>query len=222
MKNILIYLGLILIVIIFFISSLLIKVRIDCKSQYGECPGQILDKLNYYNGKSLFSAKNGIKKILRLEFLVSDFSLQFKLPNILHTEILVKKASAAFRNQGNGTIILVDNDGKILSTSQDSALPIITTEENLPGIGQNISSTNLFALKLAGGIFQMYQIRESKIQEDSLLVELPGQIRVIFPLDGDSEILLGSLRLIYSKVKEDGNLAGYSQIDLRFKNPVLR
>jgi hypothetical protein len=55
-----------------------------------------------------------------------------------------------------------------------------------------------------------------------LLVELPGQIRVIFPLEGDSDILLGGLRLIYSKIKEDGNLAGYSQIDMRYKNPVLR
>jgi hypothetical protein len=68
----------------------------------------------------------------------------------------------------------------------------------------------------------MYQVGQSSIQDGSLLVELPGQIRVIFPLEGDSEILLGSLRLIYSKVREDGNLAGYSQIDLRFTNPVLR
>jgi hypothetical protein len=68
----------------------------------------------------------------------------------------------------------------------------------------------------------MYQVRDFTVQDDSLLVELPGQIRVIFPLDGDSQILLGSLRLIYSKIQNEGNPEKYSQIDLRFKNPVLR
>ncbi len=222
MKNILIFSCVISIVIILFISPFIIKVKVDCKSQYGACPRQILDKLSVFNGKSLFVAKKGIKKYLKSEFLISDFSLQFKVPNILHTELLIKKAVAAFKDTKSGTMVLVDNEGRVLSGTIESVLPVISVQENLPDIGQNISSTNLFALKLASGIYQMYQIRESEVQDSSLLVELPGRFKVIFPLDGESEVLLGSLRLIYSKVKEDGNLAGYSQIDLRFKNPVLR
>ncbi len=211
-----------LVLILLFISPFFIKIRIDCKSQYGDCPKQVLDKLNSFNGKSLFSSKNGVRKILKSEFLVSDYSLQYKIPNILHVELLIKKAVVAFKDTGTGSLVLVDKDGSVLSTAQDSVLPAIAVGESLPAVGQNISQANLFALNLAGGIFQMYQVRESQVQDGSLLVELPGQIRVIFPLEGDSEVLLGSLRLIYSKVMEDGNLAGYSQIDLRFTNPVLR
>jgi hypothetical protein len=221
-KKILVIICLALIFSFLFISPFFIRVKVDCKSQYGICPFQILDKLNFFNGKSLFIAKSGMKKILKSDFLVSGYSIQFKIPNILHAEILVKKAVAAFRVNKSQSEILVDKEGIVLSTAQDSVLPVIDLEENLPGVGQNIGSANLFALNLAGGVYQMYQVRESSIREGSLLVELPGQIRVIFPLDGDRDALLGSLRLIYSKIQEDGNLAGYSQIDLRFKNPVLK
>ena len=222
MKKILIVAAIVLSFAALVFSQFFIKVRIDCKSQYGDCPEQISVKLNPFNGKSLFSAKRGIKKALSSDFLISDHSLQYKIPNILRVELLVKKAVVAFRDGKTGSFVLADKEGIVLSRAQDSALPVITLEEDLPGVGQNISQANLFALNLAVGTYQMYQIRESVVQDGSLLVELPGQIRVIFPLEGDSEILLGSLRLIYSKLREDGNLAGYSQIDLRYGNPVLR
>ena len=222
MKIIITIVSIVLVSVLLIVSPLLIKVQIDCKSQYGACPQQILDKLNSFNGKSLFSAKGGIKKILKSDFSISGYSLQFKIPNILHAELLIKKAIIAFKDNKSDSLALVDADGKVLSVVTDSVLPVITVAESLQKEGQNIGTANLFALGLAQGVSQMYQINNFMIADGRLLVELPGQIRVIFPLDGDRDILLGSLRLIYSKIQEDGNLAGYSQIDLRFKNPVLR
>lgn len=224
MKKILTIIGVILFFFFLIILPFLIKVKIDCKSQYGDCPQQILDQLSTIEGKNLFYAKRGITKILKTEFLVSDYSLQFKIPNILHAELLVKKPVIAFKDVKSGSLVLVDAEGKVLSLSNgvDSALPVISVDEGLAKVGQNIGNVNLFALKLASGINQMYQVRDFSIQEGNLLVELPGQIRVILPLDGDSQILLGSLRLIYSKIQDEGNIGKYSQVDLRFTNPVLR
>ena len=53
--------------------------------------------------------------------------------------------------------------------------------------------------------------------EATLTVELPTAVRVIFPLEEsrDKDVLLGTLRLIYSQVTD-------RQIDLRFKNALLR
>jgi hypothetical protein len=203
-------------------TPLLIRIKVDCKSQYGACPQQVVDKINRFNGKSLFIARNGITKILKNDYQVSDFSLQFKLPATLHTELIIKKAAIAMGNGAGGPLILVDKDGTVISTASESALPILSVSGDLAKVGQNVGTTDLFAINIAEGVFEMYQIRNFSIQDGSLLVELPGQIRVIFPLDGDTAILLGSLRLIYSKIQADGNPLGYSQIDLRFKNPVLR
>jgi hypothetical protein len=221
-KKIFLFICAALVFLILIISPFLIRVSVTCKSQYGECPRQITDKLNSFNGKSLFFAKSGIKKVLKSDFSISDYSVQYKIPNNLHVELLVKKAVVAFKNDKSGSFALVDADGKVLSVVSDSVLPVITVTENLPGEGKDIGTRDRFVLGLAQGINQMYQIDSFMITDEGLLVELPGQIRVIFPLDGDKDVLLGSLRLIYSKIQEDGNLAGYSQIDLRYKNPVLR
>lgn len=221
--KIILFLSCILLIAIAVIAlPLSIKVRVVCNSQFGECPATILEKLNSLNGKNLINAKNGVKKYLKTDFSVSDYSTQFKIPNILEVEILVKKAVIAFKNNASDLVILADAEGKILSVVDNSVLPLIVMDGNLPGVGQNLENADLFALNLARGLNQMYQINTFTITDASLLVELPGQIRVIFPLEGDKNSLLGSLRLIYSKIQEDGNLAGYSQIDLRYRNPVLR
>jgi hypothetical protein len=204
------------------ILPFLVKVKVDCKSQYGACPQQIKDKLLSLDGQSLFFARKNINNFLKKEFLVSDYSLQFKIPNILHTELLVKKPVIAFKNVKSDSLSLVDGEGKILFTTASSALPVINITTELPKEGENIGNTNLFALNLAMGVYQMYQVRDFLIQESSLLVELPGQFRVIFPLDGDVRILLGSLSLIYSNIQTEGNPSNFSQVDLRFTNPVLR
>lgn len=69
----------------------------------------------------------------------------------------------------------------------------------------------------------MYGVQKGEITDSGLVIELPGSIRVIFPLDApDPRVLLGSLRLVYSKITSGDMVGKYSEIDLRFKNPVLR
>ena len=74
----------------------------------------------------------------------------------------------------------------------------------------------------------MYQINIGEIINDSLVIELDSGTKVLFPLEGDKQILLGALRLIDSKVTTEGEeLSGVDgqvveTIDLRYKNPVLR
>ncbi|MFI5241204.1 MAG: hypothetical protein ACHQUA_02090, partial [Microgenomates group bacterium] len=118
--------------------------------------------------------------------------------------------------------ILVDKEGNILMEAATSSLPILVVNHDLEKTGYKISSEDLFSLNLIGGVFEMYQKNSGEIREGSLVVELPGPINVIFPIgEGDKDLLLGSLRLIYSKIQEEG-LTNYHEIDLRFRNPVLR
>jgi hypothetical protein len=77
-------------------------------------------------------------------------------------------------------------------------------------------------------MFSSYQVREGIIEDESLVIELSQGPRVIFPLEGEKEVLLGSLRLVLSKLNNDAqdskieNVSGASIIDLRFKNPVIK
>ena len=208
---------------IFLGPGLFIKVKINCLSQYGSCPPQITDMTDSLNGKGLFYAKRRLAGILKTNYLVSAYTVQFKLPDILKVNLIVKKPVFALKDNGSGTIALVEKEGVVLAASSSTDLPTIIVNEAVPPVGGSVSSANLFALTLMRGVFKMYQTTTGNIEGDTLLVDLPGSIRVIFPLAGsDADMLLGSVRLIYSNIRDDGNAKPYSQIDLRYQNPVLR
>ena len=199
--------------ILLFFIPFFIKVRIDCKSQFGECPDEVNFKLKPLNSRTLFYVKKNTSKILKADALVSSFSTQYKFPDILEINLIVKKPLFAIKDILTGRIFLIDKDGNILTEAGTTSLPIIVQEGREP---------NLIALNLILGVYQMYQVLYGTIANDALVVDMPVGLRVIFPLYGDPEVLLGSLRLIYSKIETSDQEEKFSEIDLRFKNPVLR
>lgn len=199
-----------------------VHVKIACSSQYGACPSNVLSDLEKYNGKSFLAANLGTTKSLKSDFLVSEFSTQFKLPGVLAVNVLIKKPIFAVSSSVSGKVGLVDYEGEILSYSNSASLSRVIVDQELPTLGAKVSASTLTALKIIFGLNEMYQTNVGEIRDGGLVVDLPAQIRVLFPLDEDSQVVLGALRLIYSKVTT-GDFAGkYSEIDLRFKNPVLR
>jgi len=204
-----------------FLPKFVIKAQVDCKSQFGECPSEVITQLTSLNGKSIHYAKKEIDKYLSSNRLVSEFGVQFKLPNILRVDMIVKKPVFALGN-GEG-FAFIDASGVVLTRSSENALPVVTIGGALPNIGENVDANTLFSLKLIDGVYKMYQTRTGTIEGSTLVVDLSGPVRVIFPLEeADRDLLLGSLRLIYANIQSAKEGPIYSQIDLRYKNPVLR
>ncbi len=203
-------------------SPFFIKVKVECRSQSGQCPVDISSALRSLKNKNLFQARKVSRNILKKSFLISDFSMQFKLPNVLLINTIVKKPAYSVFDRSSGKYFLLDEKGMVLAVAEKSNLPTLIKEVYATELGTTTSEPDLFALKIIRGVMQMYQISVGTIQNDSLVVDLPSGIRVIFPL-GDSEVdvLLGSLRLIYNRITADYP-GVYSQIDMRYKNPVLR
>lgn len=211
--------GIILLVLI--LSPLFIKVEVTCKSQYGECPSDITSRLTPLNSKSLFQVRRESSAILKKEFTVYAFSSQFKLPNRLEIDLLIKKPSFAIKDLTSGKYGMIDDRGVVLSVGDSTLLPTIFANQEIK-VGEKVPDNILFALQLIQGINEMYQIKTGQIEDASLHVELPGQITVLFPLEGDVKLLLGEIRIVYAKVLSPEIAGKYKEIDLRFKNPVLR
>ena len=169
----------------------------------------------------MFSADRAIRKDLKESFLVSDFSIQFKLPNIMLVNVIAKKPYFALKDPSSGKFQLIDQKGIVLALADSSNLPTVVSTESVKKAGELIGTRDLFALNLISGVYEMYQVGYGVITNDALTVDIPHGVRVIFPLEGDSEVLLGSLRLVYTKVTAS-YLGIYSQIDMRYRNPVLR
>lgn len=211
------------VLILVLLSSLpfTLKMEVRCESQYGSCPSDVATQLERFRAQSFAKAYFGVKKTLSTNLTISNFSIQFKLPNILKVDLIVRKPLFALRDKKSGSTFLVSGDGKILSAAKETSLPIVYTDFS-GKVGESVGETNLFALKLSSGVYTMYQVTTAEVRDNNLLVDLPGRIRVLFPLEGEPEVLLGSLRLIYSKISGGSIGSKYSEIDLRFGSPVLR
>lgn len=212
--------------IIVILPSKLIKIKkIDCVSQYGSCTEDLYSRLRIAQGRNLASARQIVKRSLSTNLLVRDGSIQFKLPDTLRVDVVLRKAKFALNKIGTSDFAILDKDGVTLELKKETNLPTLRISDSLPSLGQKVDNHLLFPLDLTYDMHAFYQVRLAKIDGSKLIVEISRAPIVIFPLEGDKYALLGALKLIMSrlnKISEDSKIVGVSEIDLRFKNPVVR
>lgn len=205
----------------FFLLPRILKIgKINCQSQFGPCNKNLEEKIRNISQekKSLSETKRELTAFLESDIIVNDFSFQFKLPDKLEINIIERKPKFAVQNQ-NGMVALIDGNGYVITIEDSTGLPKLITSENLPNVGEKVTEEALFALELLYDLFSFYQVQTGKIDNGSLVIELSRGPKVIFPLEGSRQVLLGSLRLVLAKLNSDSQV---STIDLRFKNPVIK
>jgi len=219
---------LIIIFLLYYFTPRLIKIKkIDCRSQFGPCSQTFLEKSLSYEGKSLKETKDGLAAFFQSSPFVKEYSFSYRLPDKLIVNIIEAKAKYAIGNRQREIFCPVDKDGVCLRIEKTTNLPLLEITDNPPNVGEKVETGQLFALELISNLFSTYGVKEGKLVEDRLEVVVPDGYTVIFPLQGDSRVLLGSLELILSRLKspdKDSKIdyTGVSKIDLRFKNPVLQ
>lgn len=206
---------------LFFILPRILKIgEINCQSQFGPCSQSLEEKIETLSQekKTFFETKKEATAFLNDETTVNDFSFQFKLPDKLEINVIERKPKFAVQDQ-SGMVALIDGDGYVIAIQDSTGLPRLITSENLANVNERVAEETLFALGLLYDLFSFYQVQAGKIDNDSLVIELPRGPRVIFPLEGNRPALLGSLKLVLAKLNSDSLV---STIDLRFKNPVIK
>jgi len=211
---------LVLIVLTIFVSRILKIGDITCSSQFGPCNVTIFAKLENLEGLPFHQAKVGISEILAHEVLVKDFSIQFYLPNRLSVNLIERKPQFAVVRSDTKALALVDAEGYIVSIEEASNLPQIVIPEGIGSVGEKVSQENFFALLILADLFSFYQVKVGVVENGALYIFLNDGTKVIFPLEGDREILISSLALVLKRY--EGVDVKPREIDLRFKNPVLR
>lgn len=198
--------------------------EVVCRSQFGPC--NLGDELLGLAGKSLYETKKEVKSVLLQEDSISDFSMQFKIPGTLEVAVIEKKPKFALKDSSSNLLALIDKEGKVLKIVEDSSLPQVITAGKLPNVGERVKEEYFFALNIVYNVSASYQVMEGRIENNSLLVNVPQGYKVVFPLSGDKDVLLGALRLLIERLNDAGKDSrineGITEIDLRFKNPVLK
>lgn len=229
-KQKLIKLILILLLLIIFqqATTNLIQVNaINCITQYGDCPQEILNEINSVTTTKYFSKKKQVDKLLRQNILVNEFSLQYQLPGELRVTLNVKVPRYALFDKSKNKFLLVDKNGIVLYESGQTKLPNVSINSTLSVKGEKVNKEELFALQIIERVSILASIRNGEInlEKNELIVTLADDKLVKFPLNGDVEILAGSLSAIFSRLndhREAIKMGNIKEIDLRFKNVVLR
>ena len=202
--------------------------QIECANQYGICNEDLMDKLNAIGSNNLHDSKKTIVEVLKNDSTINDFSVQYKLPNVLRINIIDKDPKYAISNMDTKSIAIVDSSGEVAGFTESTNLPQVTLDTRLPNVGDSIDENTIFALKLVYGIRLSNKITDAKIENSNLFITLEDGMKIIFPTYGDVEILLGSANLLLSRlnvINKDTkieNTENISEIDLRFNNPVVR
>ena len=226
-KYIFILVPVFLVFAVVYLTPRLIKVKkIDCKSQFGPCSQTFLEKALSYEGKALKETKDALADYFKSSPFIKEYSFTYKLPDRLVVNIIEAKARYALGNKTASVYCPIDKDGVCLRIETTTNLPLVEIEGNPPNVGDKIDSGQLFALELIYSLFSNHGVKEGKIVEGRFEVEVEGYT-VVFSLQGDKAVLLGSLELILSRLKSESkdskiDYTTVSKIDLRFKNPVLQ
>lgn len=212
----------ILLIILFVLSTptvikKLIKInKIECTSQFGQCTEQ------FSTGDYLF-VKKQIEQSLKQNIQVNSYLIQYKIPSTIKIELVLKKPNYAISNLSHN-FYLIDRSGVVLGIVKETEMPFLVADTNYV-IGQKISDSNKFALDLLEKVKVINTISSAEIKDKVFEVRVENGILVKFPLEGDVDVLVGSLRLIFSRLNEGTQgirMEDVREIDLRFKSPVLR
>lgn len=221
--------GIVFLLLIFYIIPRKIQIKqIVCESQLGTCSERIQSILATHIGENIHEVKKSIQNDLSLT-TKDDTIVVYRYPSTLFVSIYETQPEFALKQKEGDSFRLVDNQGYVVSEAQETILPFAIINSDLPQVGTKLDDSQIFALTLLKDLSKSYQLSEGSLSEEGLLVTLPTKVSILFPLEGDRDVILGSFILVINQlnsVKEGStmekvNLTG-KIIDLRFKNPVIR
>lgn len=219
---------LVLVPLVYRFPDFIIIKEIRCSSQFGGCRSDLSKNIGLLNGKPLRDVNREIALILEKDSYIEEYNTQLKLPNILLLNVVSKKSIYALKDGENSLFALVDKSGFVLSHNSETNLPKLIINGEFPEVGSIVDEKQLFASELLYRTSSVYKVGRSEISDNKLVIELVGAPDIIFPTEGDIDLLLGSMVILVSKLNSDdevfriGETQSVSSIDLRFKNPVLK
>lgn len=213
---------------IFFTPTVILKTikieKVNCQTQYGNCSDELNSLLNLTVTRDLKFSREYIADVLVNDLSVNDFLIKYRMPSTIDVELNLKKPTTAIKDV-NGLYYLVDKEGLIVAVTDETNLPYLSSQETEYKVGSQLSAKNEFAVNIYQYLIYLFSIKEAKIEQDRLVALTDEGVKVIFPLEGEAKVLIGSLRLIFSRLNDGAEgirMNDISEIDLRYKNAILR
>lgn len=191
---------------------------IECQSQFGICDEDVLNELNSKEGQTLLHAFSGVRKTLNTHPKVSHYVTRFTNPSSLTALITQRRPQIAIVGEGSSDYYVYSEDGILLDTLSETQLPLVRIQD----ISVITNEQMIFVIKMAYALYQTYEVKTFVIQNGGIEFELPNSPKIIFPVQGDIDVLLGSLTFVLSQLNTQLEDFRMEAIDFRFNNPVIK
>lgn len=199
--------------------------NIVCVSQFGECHKELVDSFVLATGRDYKIVKKYLEDILNNDSRVDSYLIQYRIPSTVKVEINSKKPKYSIYSRTNQKTYQIGEDGTLLSETSSSDLLKISVDGLETNLGEKISNEYLNASLIMEYLNFLFSIKEGEVQKNILKVQSNDGVSILIPLDNDINLMIGSLRLIFSRLNDGSEgirMSDIREIDLRFKNPILR
>jgi hypothetical protein len=191
--------------------------EVGCESQYGPCSAEVRKLADEASGKNMFAARKRIDEKLGKSSLVIEYTLEFRLPFGLKVEVVENKGEAVVVDATSGDARIIDREGRTVKEAEGSSLPRLVKKD--AGV---TAEQEAFAGEILNTLMRWKGTKTGEIENEGFRVKTDGGYTFVFPLEGDVDILLGSMNLILSWLNTNGGDTRITLVDLRYKNPVIR
>lgn len=195
----------------YFLSRKVVIASSTCSSQKGGCTEEIENLLSSQIGKNYFSARGFLVDRLNDSTRVESYNLRFIFPSTINLEIIEKEAVVALAFAPE-QVFTFDERGNVLGEVTQTNLPTVKVVEGLS------DKPIKFAAQLFVDLNKYYNVNSAELSKFGLKTNISGT-EVIFPVEGDIDVLLGSLEVVLQLKPSTGKI--YT-VDLRYKNPVIK
>lgn len=207
---------------IFASSSNLFSIKkVECYTQFGNCPESYLIKLDTLLHQPIFASNTRkiVNSLLSPVPEIDRFDIYRRIPSVLIVSVKLKSPVGVVSSGVLGSkSLMVDDSGRVYLTVENSSLPVLLIQKTVQE-GDSLATPEIQALKIISKVSLMTNLKVyGQLQENILNIRLDSDTEIIIDIkktdDWDS-----SLQLLLSRSKITGITP--RKIDLRFNNPVV-
>lgn len=224
-KQIIISFAVVIVGLLFYFivsSSKLFSIKkVECYTQFGNCPESYLIKLDALIHQQIFAAN--IRKIISSQLSpvpeIDHFDIYRRIPSVLIVSVKLKSPVGVVSSGVLGSkSLMVDDSGRVYLTVENSSLPVLLTQKTVQE-GDSLTTSEIQALKIISKVSLMTSLRVyGQLQENTLNIRLGSDTEIIIDIRKTDD-WNSSLQLLLSRSKITGTMP--RKIDLRFNNPVV-
>ena len=194
--------------------------KIECFSQYGPCPSDLIAISQSLVGTKLFwpLPKTYAQNLFSKNSQVQSINLDRLLPSTLIVRLTFRRPAGIVASvQGQG--VVVDDSGYAFASASGVSLPSLFSD-HVPALGTKSPWEVTQALGVLSQIRAMYPtISQSKLSGSRLDFSLPPINSVVIDLDRLDSNWYTALQVILARSKMTGKIP--RKVDLRYSRPVL-